>query len=371
MRITFVSYVCNRYSGVGNRVYYLSKTLASKGHEVYVVTRKGQEIPERVNPLLVNWLEDLQRIPPVPLPQVTIFNLLVRGILKGLAGKQDIIDIQHIHMTILPDFLENEAVLTCQGTEYGLSTLNSKKTSIVRKITLNLEINTFKKVKKIIAASNYIKNEIINNYNLNKRIDVIPNGINYEEFQNINRIRLKEKLGVDNILLFLGGYSYRKGFHILMESLSRIHGNWKLIIAGPESSKTRILAKFLFKKYNLENRIIDLGEIREREKLKIILNEADIYIHPALYEPFSVAVLEALASGKAIVASNRGGTPEAIGDAGILIEPNASELAKAIQALLDDEELRKKYSLLAKERAKLFDWNNIANLYIESLKNGH
>jgi len=370
MRITFVSYVCNRYSGVGNRVYYLSKTLASKGHEVYVVTRKGQEIPQVVNSLLVDWLEILQRMPPVPLPQVTIFNLSIRKILNSIANLQDIIDFQHVHITMLPGFLEDKAILTCHGTEYGLSTLSSKKTSIIATITLNYEINTFKRFKKIITISNYVKNEIINNYNLNKEIYVIPNGIDFNEFQNIRKIGLKDKFGVDKLLLFLGGYSYRKGFHILIEALARVKGDWKLIIISSGSSKDKIKAKSLFKKYNLESKIINFENL-EREKLKSILNEADIFIHPALYEPFGIAVLEAMASGNAVIASKGGGLPEVVGNAGILIEPNVSELTKAIQVLLDDEMLRKKYSLLAKERAKLFDWNNIANLYIESIKNGH
>jgi glycosyltransferase involved in cell wall biosynthesis len=72
-----------------------------------------------------------------------------------------------------------------------------------------------------------------------------------------------------------------------------------------------------------------------------------------------------MASCKPIIATKNGGIVEILGNAGILINANSKELAEAIEKLIEDPSLRKKYAQLAKERARIFDWANIANRYIK------
>jgi glycosyltransferase involved in cell wall biosynthesis len=70
-----------------------------------------------------------------------------------------------------------------------------------------------------------------------------------------------------------------------------------------------------------------------------------------------------MATGKAIIVTRTGGIPEILTNAGLLINVSSEELKNALELLISDAELRKKYSKLAKERAKFFDWTQIAEKY--------
>jgi glycosyltransferase involved in cell wall biosynthesis len=129
---------------------------------------------------------------------------------------------------------------------------------------------------------------------------------------------------------------------------------------GDLKSKKEIIN--LINSLNIKNKIINFSNI-SRELLKSILFEADIFVHPALYEPFGIAILEAMATGKAIIATRTGGIPEILANAGLLINVSSEELKNALEMLISDVELGKKYSKLAKERAKIFNWANIAEKY--------
>ena len=372
-RILFISYVSNQHSGVGNRVYYLSRELAKKGHEVYVITKQEEYVSNEVNAYYVQIPKHIFKIPPVPLPQVSIFNLLAYKKFEEIKYKikPDLIDIQHVHVSPIVHMIKekDKLAITCQGTEIGLFNLSRNYLSLVNLVNSRFEKDTFEKSKIIITASEFLKKELISYYNLpSHKIVTIYNGIDIKEyeFSNTIKIGLKDKLGVSNIILFVGGFSRRKGIHILLKALAEIkEKDWILIIVGGGDLKSREEFINLSKSLNIENKIVNLPFIssRERELLKSILFEADIFVHPSLYEGFSLAILEAMAAGKAIIATRRGGTPEALNNAGILIRASSEELKNALELLISDIELRKKYSNLAKERAKIFDWSHIAERY--------
>jgi glycosyltransferase involved in cell wall biosynthesis len=367
-RILFISYVSNQHSGVGNRVYYLSRELAKKGHEVHVITKQGEYVSKEVNAYYVQIPKHIFKIPLVPLPQVSIFNLLAYKKFEEIKHriKPDLIDVQHVHVSPFVHMIreKDNLAITCHGTEIGLFNLERSYLSLVNLINSQFEKNIFKKSKTIIAVSNYIKKEIINYYDLqSNKIITIHNGIDLKEFNDIRKIDLKDKLGVSNIILFMGGYSKRKGIHILLKALAEIkERDWVLIIIGGGDLKSKKEIIDLINFLKIKNRIINFSNV-SRELLKSTLFEADIFVHPALYEPFGIAVLEAMASGKAIIATRTGGIPEILANAGILINTVSEELKNALELLISDIELRKKYSKLAKERAKIFDWTQIAEKY--------
>jgi len=372
-KILFISYVSNQHSGVGNRVYYLSRELAKKGHEVHVITKQGEYVSNEVNAYYVQISKHIFKIPPVPLPQVSIFNLLAYKKFEEIKHKikPDLIDVQHVHVSPIVHMIKekDKLAITCQGTEIGLFNLSRNYLSLVNLVNSRFEKDTFEKSKIIITASEFLKKELIGYYNLpSYKIVTIHNGIDIKEyeFSNTIKIGLKDKLGVSNIILFVGGFSRRKGIHILLKALAEIkEKDWILIIVGGGDLKSREEFIKLSKSLNIENKIVNLPFIssRERELLKSILFEADIFVHPSFYEGFSLAILEAMAAGKTIIATRRGGIPEALNNSGILIRASSEELKNALELLISDIELRKKYSKLAKERAKIFDWTQIAEKY--------
>ena len=93
--------------------------------------------------------------------------------------------------------------------------------------------------------------------------------------------------------------------------------------------------------YHLDNNVILTGY---RSDIPNILNALDIFVHASICpEPYGLVVLEAMAAGKAVIASNEGGPVEMIidGESGILIEPgNARLLADKLKLLISDKKFR-------------------------------
>lgn len=102
---------------------------------------------------------------------------------------------------------------------------------------------------------------------------------------------------------------------------------------------------------------------------------ADISIVPSLYDNSPYTCLEAMSCGRVVIGTNAGGTPEYIGDAGVLIEPRDSKaIAEALISLLKDEKRRKELGQKARERVlKTFQRKAVAaqtaDLYCEAIEN--
>ncbi|HAH21872.1 MAG TPA: glycosyltransferase family 1 protein, partial [Candidatus Omnitrophica bacterium] len=119
----------------------------------------------------------------------------------------------------------------------------------------------------------------------------------------------------------------------------------------------------LIAELNLKDRILFTGYFAEKQtgELAALYQAADVYVDPSLYEGFGFQVVEAMASGVPIIASNVTSLPEIIGDAGILVNPRDVEgWADAISRLLTDRELKESMRQRSLERAKLFSWDRLA-----------
>jgi glycosyltransferase involved in cell wall biosynthesis len=263
---------------------------------------------------------------------------------------------------------KNNLVLTCHGTEIGRTLgLYGKVPVGFMQFTSAIEKYTFSKLNRIIAVSTRVKREIINYYNISReKILLIPNGIDISEFKNKQGLglNLHSKFNADYILINVGGYSKIKGIYEVIKALKYIRDlNWIFIVIGGGPRKDLILIKKFLKQYNLDNRVLLLGSLK-KELVKNIVQEADVYLHPSLYESFGIAVLEAMALKKPIVAFRINSLKEIVNDAGILVNVgDIFGLANAIRNLLEDSELRKNLALKAYERALKYDWNNIASIY--------
>jgi glycosyltransferase involved in cell wall biosynthesis len=97
----------------------------------------------------------------------------------------------------------------------------------------------------------------------------------------------------------------------------------------------------------------------ERARLPNVLRQAHIHVTPSRWpEPFGLTTLEGMACGLATVASATGGSPEVVGDSGLLFEnENPTALAEILTRLVCDEALRVRYGRLARERAEQLTWD--------------
>jgi phosphatidylinositol alpha-mannosyltransferase len=161
-------------------------------------------------------------------------------------------------------------------------------------------------------------------------------------------------------LLFLGRIEKRKGLIYLIkafEILKKSHENIRLIVAGSGDLEKKC------KKYVEKNRIKDVvfvGSVSEEDKIKY-MNTCDIFCAPSIYgESFGIVLLESMACGKPIVAFANQGYKQVL--TGIqrrfLVKPKDVEgLAKKIQTLLLNENVRKKLSVYGKKEVKKYSWD--------------
>jgi glycosyltransferase involved in cell wall biosynthesis len=175
------------------------------------------------------------------------------------------------------------------------------------------------------------------------RIKVVPNGIDVKKFYPF------EKMRTDNLVLFVGRIHPVKGLHILLRALKYLKTRVKLVVIGRPSGRPNYFKKVL----NLINRenekgvhkITYLGPL-EPEKIVKWYQKASIFVCPSLSESFGIANLEAMACATPVIATHVGGVPEVVKDyeTGILVSPNnVVELSEAMQYLLDNEGIRKKF----------------------------
>lgn len=113
----------------------------------------------------------------------------------------------------------------------------------------------------------------------------------------------------------------------------------------------------------------------EHNILVSLLQGATAFVYPSLYEGFGLPVIEAMACGAPVLASNRGSLPEVTGDAGILFDPTSEEdLSAALVRVLTDERVRSAYVPAGRRRADTFSQAEMARLtyavYREALEDG-
>jgi len=157
-------------------------------------------------------------------------------------------------------------------------------------------------------------------------------------------IRRRFKLTPENILLLsLGRLTHEKGHHLLIEALSVLRGKhplMKLMIVGDGPGLPALHA--IARQLSLEEQVIFTGPVENHETASYY-NAADLFLFPTLtIEGLPFVLLEAMACGKPVIASDRGGNREVVrnGQNGILIPPGSSQrIADEIEAIAADREM--------------------------------
>ena len=219
-----------------------------------------------------------------------------------------------------------------------------------------------KMANKIVTYSKFMRNRITHWYRINpNKIVVIPNGVNVNKF---SESKNELSLAGDPSILYLGHLS--KGADFLINAISAIRfelPKLKLnMVGGGDITSLKMLAK----KKNIERQVVFYGSVAP-ERTPYYYKAADFFIFPALKTPAGITILEAMASGTPVIASNRGGTTEIIchGKNGILFEPNdPNSLPEAILTLHKNQKLKKTISRNAMKTAKKFSWENVADKYV-------
>lgn len=226
--------------------------------------------------------------------------------------------------------------------------------------------NILDKANKIIAVSNFTKNDAIRTLNIDeKKIVVIYEGADSNFYPNFDESYLKEKFNLENYILYVGALSPRKNTIGLLSAYSKLSAElrekYNLVLVGAPRDA------IFFDKLNktIKDLKID-GQVKQfrgitNSDLPKIYSGAKFFIYPSFFEGFGLPILESLSCGAPVVASNTSSLPEIVGSAGVLIDPeNIEEMKLAMEKMLSDDEFCWGLKNKCLEQSSKFKWQKTA-----------
>lgn len=224
---------------------------------------------------------------------------------------------------------------------------------------------TDKFVDRLIVISNAVGQSMIAVGATPSKIVVIYNGIDTKRFdpqQICGNIRLREMLGIhedDFVIVSIGRLIPRKGHSTLIRAigfLARKYPNIRAIIVGApydsDSEQYRDKLRELTTTLGLQDKVLFAGW---QPKVEQFILNSDVVVSVSWAEPFGLSIVEAMALGRPVIATNGGGEAEIVvnGFTGILVPPKDEKaLATAIVQLMEDRKLSKKMGDAAVQRAR-------------------
>jgi alpha-1,3-rhamnosyl/mannosyltransferase len=107
--------------------------------------------------------------------------------------------------------------------------------------------------------------------------------------------------------------------------------------------------------------VVHLGGPVKDDRLKALYQGAVALVYPSRYEGFGLPLIEAMACGTPVIASNAASMPEVVGDAGVLLDPtDETAWTRAITRFLTDPDERRRLSQASLARAAAFSWDRTA-----------
>ena len=210
---------------------------------------------------------------------------------------------------------------------------------------------------------------------------VIRNGINLGNMKNIsNGSSFRKQLGISSdtaIVGTVGRLTSEKGYRFLVEAMAKVRERFSkviLLIVGKGALEQELVS--LTHKHFLQDCVRFLGEV---DDVALPLSAMDVYVQPSLYESQGLAMIEAMAARKSVVATNVGGIPDVVkdGETGLLVPPaDPTALADAIITLLKDRDMAKRFGEAGYQRVEKFYSvdnmvRNYENLYLDLLGVSH
>jgi glycosyltransferase involved in cell wall biosynthesis len=208
-----------------------------------------------------------------------------------------------------------------------------------------------------------------------ERIVVIPMGVDTKAFHPRAPPTLRKRLGLDSepLILTVARLHQSKGLTHLLSAMRRIvdevrEARLAVVGRGPEEQALKSQVERL----GLQDNVSIITEHITHREMPGVYSSCDLFVLPSIYEPFGSAAVEALATGKPIVATRVGGLRDIVVNeqTGFHVSPRDSNtLSERVALLLRDHGLRRRMGEKARRRAvDIYDWSIVAERY-EALYN--
>lgn len=225
----------------------------------------------------------------------------------------------------------------------------------------------------IISPSTAIK-KLLKNNGIKSSVEIIPSGINIDNFANDigkkEEIRKKYQIKSNDILLITAcRLTKEKNLEFLVKSFIRVaekQKNVKFMIVGDGAVKKDL--EKMTKDFGIQDRVIFTGLVN-RNSIIGLYQASDIFVFASKTETYGLVVIEAMAAGNPVVAVKASGIEDIVknGEDGFLTSEQEDEFADNILKIVNNNELRRKMSVNAKNNSRKFGINpwveKIVNLY--------
>ncbi len=224
---------------------------------------------------------------------------------------------------------------------------------------------------KIVVISKYLKDYAKKAGADSDKIYLVPNGVDLnkfgkefsyselDEFRNNLEVKSYEK-----VIVTLSRLEKKNNVEAVIEAVHKLDNkDRKLLIIGSGSLEDYLKTKV--KAFEIENQVVFVGSIKH-EELPKYLAISHVFVRPSISEGLGTAFLEAMAAGVPVIGTNVGGIPDFLKDfeTGLFSSTYAEDIAKKIDLILRDEDLRKKLTdngrKLVEEK---YQWDDIAEEY--------
>ncbi len=371
MKIALVSPYDFAYpGGVANHISNLDRQLCRMGHEVRVIAPASSAIS-----MFGDRFIPIGKPRPIPssgsISRITI-SLRLANKIKTVLDEEKF-DIVHLHEPFMPmlcsavlrfsNAVNIDTFHACNGRPgyrigwpIGIFMLKRRCRKLHGRIAVSRPAMRF--------ASKYIPGYF----------DIIPNGIDLENFTPNVRPIEEFRDGKANIV-FVGRLEKRKGVKYLLHAYFQVKReipDSRLIIVGPGTRLRNKYEKWV-RKHKLED-VVFIGFVPYQE-LPRYYQTADVFCAPATSrESFGIVLLEAMAMGKPIVATNIDGYASVVthGKEGWLVPPkDGRKLAQALISVIRDKKLQQEMGNKGRLKAQEYNWERVAqqvfNFYLRVL----
>lgn len=359
MKIALVSPYDYPYpGGVTEHIAHLEEHFTRKGHQVRIIAPSSSEadVLVRGNVLKVG---NVVSIPANGSVARITLSLRLSGRVKRIL-REEAFDVVHIHEPLAPALpltvlWHSHAVNIGTFHRYG-------GTHLMYYYGKPILRRFFNRLDGRLAVSEPAQRFISRHFPA--KYMIIPNGIDLQNYGEHVRPFPELDDGKLNVL-FVGRLEKRKGFSYLLRAFLRVKQELpqiRLIAIGPYSEKNKLRYESFLDTHSLSD-VHFLGYVSKQE-LARYYRSCDVFCAPSTGgESFGIILLEAMASGKPIVASSIDGYRAVVhhGVEGLLVQPKDDEqIAQGLLTLLKDTDLRARMSRAGLETVQQYSWEKIA-----------
>ena len=354
--------------GKQKEVELIAKELARLGHRVHVITKLIEETKRREEEgnLIIHRFSYREGLPIVT---KILYILGIVKVIKEILREEGRIDAMHANDLLgicIPSVLIGllfKMPIIVQG--HGTDILLLRHGRPRWKYLLYKLVIT--RAHRIVVNARYAISYLAEVGVPEDKITVIPCPIPVELIRKVQAGAEKP----DDVMriITVANLIWQKGLNYLIAAAKKVcehMRNVEFIIVGEGPLRDEFLRQI--RELKLEDKVVLAGSLPYEEALKLMAS-ADIFVLPSVYDQLPIVILEAMALGKPVVATNVCGIPEVIEDAktGLLVKPSdVDSLAETILRLIENPELRERLSQEASRAATCYDIKNIVRLHIRN-----